>query len=128
MLRIVLPFAAGLMLCTGPLRAEIPGNKIRIGVLTDMSGPFSDQVGAGSVAAAKLAVEDFAPESGGMQVEIVDGGTVLTRAVHIGLANESDAEVVSGLAVGDLVVANAGSSLRSGDHVRPIFPDLQDAR
>ena len=51
--------------------AEIPGNAIRIGVLTDLSGPFSDQVGAGSVAAARLAAEDFAPESGGLKVEIV---------------------------------------------------------
>src|ERR1700712_4029377 len=51
--------------------AEIPGNKIRIGVLTDMSGAFSDQVGPGSVAAAKLAAQDFAAESGGVQVEIL---------------------------------------------------------
>ena len=51
--------------------AEIPGNKVRVGVLTDMSGPFADQVGAGSVAAAKLAAEDFAKESGGVQVEIL---------------------------------------------------------
>jgi branched-chain amino acid transport system substrate-binding protein len=51
--------------------AEIPGNKVKIGVLTDMSGPFSDQVGTGSVAAAKLAAADFAAESGGLQVEIV---------------------------------------------------------
>ena len=51
--------------------AEIPGNKVKIGVLTDMSGPFADQVGAGSVAAAKLAAQDFAPESGGLAVEVV---------------------------------------------------------
>ncbi len=66
--------------------------------------------------------------SAGMQVEAVENGTVFTRLVRIGLINESDAEVVSGLRPGDLVVANAGSSLRTGDHVRPIFPDLQDAR
>jgi branched-chain amino acid transport system substrate-binding protein len=51
--------------------AEIPGNKLKIGVLTDMSGPFSDQVGIGSVAAAQLAAQDFAGESGGVQVEII---------------------------------------------------------
>jgi len=48
--------------------AQIPGNKVRIGVLTDLSGPFADQVGSGSVAAAKLAAQDFAPESGGLEV------------------------------------------------------------
>ena len=53
------------------VRAEVPGNLVRIGVLTDMSGPFSDQVGAGSIAAARLAAEDFAKESGGIRVEVV---------------------------------------------------------
>jgi branched-chain amino acid transport system substrate-binding protein len=51
--------------------AEIPGNLVRVGVLTDMSGPFSDEVGSGSVAAAKLAAEDFATESQGLKVEII---------------------------------------------------------
>ena len=54
-----------------PVRAEIPDNTVRIGVLTDMTGPFADQVGAGSVAAAKLAAEDFAGESKGLKVEIL---------------------------------------------------------
>ncbi len=52
-------------------KAEIPGNKVKIGVLTDLSGPFADQVGTGSVAAAKLAAQDFAPESGGLEVEVI---------------------------------------------------------
>jgi branched-chain amino acid transport system substrate-binding protein len=62
-------------LCTialGPAaQAQIPGNKVTVGVLTDVSGQFSDGVGAGSVAAARLAAQDFAPESGGLQVEII---------------------------------------------------------
>lgn len=39
--------------------AGISDNVVRIGILADMSGVFSDLSGAGSVAAAKLAVEDF---------------------------------------------------------------------
>ena len=129
MLRIVLPFAAGLMLCTGPLRAEIPGNKIRIGVLTDMSGPFSDQVGAGSVAAAKLAVEDFAPESGGLQVEIIsadhlnkpDVGSTIARewldqkdvAAIVDLPNSGVALSVIGIAKDHNRAALASSSMSS---------------
>jgi branched-chain amino acid transport system substrate-binding protein len=46
---------------------------VRIGVLTDMSGPFSDQVGPGSVAAARLAVEDFRGQNPEARVEIVFG-------------------------------------------------------
>ena len=54
-----------------PVWAEIPDNTVRIGVLTDMTGPFADQVGAGSVVAAKLAAEDFVAESKGLKVEIL---------------------------------------------------------
>lgn len=34
-------------------------NKVKIGVLTDMSGIFADLAGAGSVAAAQMAIDDF---------------------------------------------------------------------
>ncbi len=51
--------------------ARIPGDKIRIGVLSDFSGPFADQVGKGSLVGAQLAAEDFAKEAGGLSVEIV---------------------------------------------------------
>ncbi len=45
-----------------PAQAEIPAGKIRLGVLTDLSGFASDSTGIGSVAAAQLAVEDFKKE------------------------------------------------------------------
>jgi branched-chain amino acid transport system substrate-binding protein len=45
--------------------------KIRIGVLSDMSGPYADIAGKGSVAAAELAVADFGGKVGGRQIEIV---------------------------------------------------------
>jgi branched-chain amino acid transport system substrate-binding protein len=44
---------------------------VKIGVLSDMSSLYSDLGGAGSVAAAKLAVEDFNPAAHGMKVDIV---------------------------------------------------------
>ena len=71
MTRLPLLLALCLPLLAPSARAEISGNKVRIGVLTDMSGPFADQVGPGSVAAAHLAADDFAAESRGLQVEIV---------------------------------------------------------
>ena len=46
---------------------------VKIGVLTDMSGLYSDIGGPGSVAAAKLAVEDFDPAAHGMKVEVIAG-------------------------------------------------------
>ena len=51
--------------------AQIPGDKIKIGVLSDFSGPFADQVGKGSLVGAQLAAEDFAKEAGGLKVEII---------------------------------------------------------
>src|SRR5580658_3269528 len=51
--------------------AQIPGDTIKIGVLSDFSGPFADQVGKGSLVGAQLAAEDFAKEAGGLKVEII---------------------------------------------------------
>jgi branched-chain amino acid transport system substrate-binding protein len=71
MRRTHLTVAACLALLAAPAFADVPGNTVKVGVLTDMSGPFADQVGAGSVAAAKMAAEDFAPEAKGLKVEIL---------------------------------------------------------
>jgi branched-chain amino acid transport system substrate-binding protein len=51
-----------------PAGAETP---LRIGVLTDMNGPYGDAAGAGSVAAAQLAVADFGPTVLGRPIEII---------------------------------------------------------
>ncbi|MBV8618952.1 MAG: ABC transporter substrate-binding protein [Curvibacter sp.] len=54
-------------------KAEIPNHTLKIGILNDQSGPFADQSGKGSVAAAELAVEDFAKDAGPLKVEILYG-------------------------------------------------------
>jgi branched-chain amino acid transport system substrate-binding protein len=51
--------------------AQYTDGMIKIGVLTDMSSLYADDTGVGSVAAAKLAVEDFGAVAKGMKVEIV---------------------------------------------------------
>ncbi|UEM24475.1 ABC transporter substrate-binding protein (plasmid) [Skermanella mucosa] len=43
----------------------------RVGVLNDQSGLYSDIAGLGSVEAARMAVEDFKPETKGFRVEIL---------------------------------------------------------
>ncbi len=57
----------------------------------------------------------------GTTVQIVSDGKVNTRAVTTGLATQTLIEIVKGIAEGDTVVAKAGSFLRDGDSVRPIF-------
>ena len=44
---------------------------VKLGVLTDMSGPFSDLSGRGSVEAAKLAAEEFGGKVLGQPIEVV---------------------------------------------------------
>ncbi len=53
-----------------PTWAELPPT-LKVGVLNDMSGPFADQSGRGSVVAAQLAADDFQREVPGVAVEIV---------------------------------------------------------
>lgn len=51
--------------------AQAQDKKLRLGVLTDMSSFASDSTGMGSVVAARLAVEDFAKELPGWQIDVI---------------------------------------------------------
>lgn len=90
--RFLAPFLA-LPLLAGPRPGEAAApspDAIRIGVLSDMTGPYADLAGAGSVIAAQMAAEDFAAEvgAGGPKVEILaadqlnkpDVGAAIVRA------------------------------------------------
>jgi branched-chain amino acid transport system substrate-binding protein len=52
--------------------AKISDGVVKIGILTDLSGLYSDLSGAGSVIAARMAIEDFqAREKPGFKIEII---------------------------------------------------------
>jgi branched-chain amino acid transport system substrate-binding protein len=51
--------------------AQAQTTNVKIGVLTDMSSLYADDNGAGSVAAVKMAVQDFNPAAHGMKVDII---------------------------------------------------------
>jgi branched-chain amino acid transport system substrate-binding protein len=55
----------------GCAQAQYSDGSIKIGVMNDMSGTYSDLSGQGSVIAARMAVEDFGAAAKGMKVEIV---------------------------------------------------------
>ncbi len=64
--------AMALAMACGAAHAEISDNVVRIGVLTDMSGAYSDLAGPGAVTAANMAVEDFiAKQKPSFKVELV---------------------------------------------------------
>jgi len=59
----------------------------------------------------------------GSGVQIVRDSTIQTRRVQIGLHSDSHSEIRDGLREGDVVVANAGSSLHDGDKVITLLAD-----
>jgi len=59
----------------------------------------------------------------GTTVQVVQGTTVEMRRVRLGLFSDSDIEVLDGVREGELVIANAGTSLHNGDRVKPVFAD-----
>ena len=54
-----------------PAQIASAAETIKIGVLNDQSGVFADNGGVGSVAAAKLAAEDFGGEILGQKIEVI---------------------------------------------------------
>jgi len=64
--------AASSFLMTAVVSAqEISGDVIKIGLMNDQSGPYSDNCGPGSVEAARMAIEDFGSAVNGKKVELV---------------------------------------------------------
>jgi multidrug efflux pump subunit AcrA (membrane-fusion protein) len=59
-------------------------------------------------------------------VQVVRDNIVETRKVQVGLLSDTDIEIREGLKEGEIVVANAGTSLHDGDRIKPIFPDEFD--
>ena len=66
--------ACAFLITSLPAFAQLP-DTIRIGVLTDETGPYADTGGHGSVVAARMAVQDFGGTLDGHKIEIVDADT-----------------------------------------------------
>jgi len=69
--RTLVGLAIAAALGASAVQAQVSDNVIKIGVLSDMSSLYADLDGAGSVAAAQMAVEDFGAAAKGMKVEII---------------------------------------------------------
>jgi HlyD family secretion protein len=66
-------------------------------------------------------------QTGGTTVQVVRDNVIETRNVQVGIHSGGTTEVRSGLSEGDIIVANAGTSLRDGDRVKPIDGDSTKA-
>ncbi|HLI13785.1 MAG TPA: ABC transporter substrate-binding protein [Alphaproteobacteria bacterium] len=68
---------AVMVLAASPVRADDNGgNVIKIGVLSDMSGPYAADDGEGDVVGAKLAVEDMGGEVIGKPIQVISADTL----------------------------------------------------
>ncbi|TDH58986.1 ABC transporter substrate-binding protein [Dankookia rubra] len=65
--------ALALMLAPHLAAAQLSDEVVRIGVLTDLSGPYADFAGPGSVLATRMAIEDHGGKVLGKPVEVVNG-------------------------------------------------------
>lgn len=71
---VSISLALATVLLHGATHAQAPklsDDKVKVGVLTDMSGIFGDLGGKGSVVAAQLAIEDFGGNVLGKPIELV---------------------------------------------------------
>lgn len=63
--------ACSFLAAAGAAHAEISDGKVKIAVLNDMSGPYADATGMGSVEAVRIAIEEFGGTVGGKPIELV---------------------------------------------------------
>src|SRR6266851_4293934 len=125
------------MIVCSPALADAP-RSIKIGVLNDASGPYSDNAGEGSVTAAKMAAEDFMQKHGDFKVEMMAADHQNKADVGAGIARRwIDQEKVDaiadvpnsavGLAVNEvvrgtkagLIASSAASSDLTGKYCSP---------
>jgi branched-chain amino acid transport system substrate-binding protein len=106
----------GALLAVGPLlgtrraRAQQGAGPMRIGVLTDETGPYADSGGKGSVLAAQMAVADFGSTVLGRAIEIVHGYTQKKPDIAASLARQWYDSGVD--AIVDLPVTSVASAVQ----------------
>lgn len=93
-----------------------PDQTLRIGMFARVSIDARRSCG---VAIPRSAVDH-------LTVQVVNGDIVETRRVRTGLTSDTAIEILEGLKVGDIVVADAGTSLHDGDRVKAMFADDLD--
>ncbi len=80
--------ATVLVLSSGLARAQISDDVVKIGVLTDLSGPAATATGPGSVAAAQMAVEDFGGTVLGKPIQVISADHQIKPDIAAGIARQ----------------------------------------
>jgi branched-chain amino acid transport system substrate-binding protein len=66
--------------------AQVSDNVVKIGVLTDLSGPAATPTGPGSVAAAQMAIDDFGGSVLGKPIQLISADHQLKPDIGAGIA------------------------------------------
>jgi branched-chain amino acid transport system substrate-binding protein len=72
-LKRLIPAVVAALALANAAQAQTPGKTIKIGVLSDMTGPLADAYGPGSVLAAEFALEDARKTMAGYTLQLVSG-------------------------------------------------------
>src|ERR1044071_4784477 len=75
-----------LVFSAGAAHAQVSDDVVKIGVLTDLSGPAATATGPGSVTAAQMAVEDFGGQVLGKPVSVISADHQIKPDVGAGIA------------------------------------------
>ncbi len=73
---------------SGVARAQISDDVVKIGVLTDLSGPAATATGPGSVAAAEMAVADFGGTVLGKPIQVISADHQIKPDIAAGIARQ----------------------------------------
>jgi branched-chain amino acid transport system substrate-binding protein len=106
--------AAAMLALAGPALAQskISDNVVKLGVMTDMSGPYSDNNGPGSVLAAQMAVDDFGGKVRGLPIQLIYADNLNKPDVGVNIARQwLDVDKVDAL----VDIASSGVALAVGD-------------
>ena len=79
---------AGIAAAALPRHPRAADKPIRIGVLTDMAGPYAANTGVGSVLGAQMAVEDFMRNNPSIKAEVVQADLQLKPDVAVAIARD----------------------------------------
>ncbi|SMH38336.1 ABC transporter substrate-binding protein [Azospirillum agricola] len=122
------------LLAGGPALAAFTDNVVRIGVLNDQSGLYVDIMGHGSIAAARMAVEDFGGRIGDTPIEVVaadnqnkaDVGSAIARQWYDAQGVDMIAEIANSsvaLAVVDIAKQKNKVAIVSGSNTNRLTGD-----
>ena len=101
----------------GHVRISVANNpSLKVGMFARASIDAKRSCG---VAVPKTAIDH-------LTVQVVKDNTIQTRKVRVGLTSDTATEILEGLQVGEIVVADAGSSLHDGDQIKTMFADELD--